>query len=58
MTRPESHGERYSCVYPLSSLSMIIEDEFDGAEIGETISLTYCEMTEEELEDMPEFEGW
>jgi hypothetical protein len=37
---------------------MIIEDEFDGAEIGETIVLTYCEMTEEDLEEMPEFEGW
>lgn len=32
--------------------------EFDGAEIGEKIEIELCEMTQEEIDAMPEFEGW
>ena len=36
----------------------IVDAEFDGAEIGDSITLTLGEMTEEEISKLPEFEGW
>jgi hypothetical protein len=56
VTRPDSHGERYYCLYRLASFSA--SDEFDGAENGERITLELCELTEGELSAIPEFEGW
>lgn len=32
--------------------------EFDGAEVGDVIHVELVEMTEKELADLPEFEGW
>jgi hypothetical protein len=45
-----------SCTWSLSGID--ISDLFDGAEPGEIVTLEYCEMTQEELDAMPEFEGW
>ena len=56
ITRPDSHGEKFACVYPLAAFSAT--DEFDGAEIGERIVLELCEFTQAEIDAMPEFEGW
>jgi len=47
---PEGPGKRMSDTGLLA--------EFDGAEIGEAITVELCEMTEQELDDLPEFEGW
>ncbi len=44
------------CVMRLKGFSA--EDEFDGAEIGEIITLEYGEMTQEDLDALPEFTGW
>jgi hypothetical protein len=56
VTRPDGHGEKYGCWMPLAAFSAA--DEFDGAEIGERITLELCEFTQAEIETMPEFEGW
>lgn len=56
ITRPDLDDGRSSCFYPMAVFSAA--DEFDGAEIGEKITLEYCEMTQEELDALPEFEGW
>lgn len=55
VTRPDTHVGLY-CLYRLSGFSAA--DELDGAEDGESIVLTYCEMTPEELEALPDFGGW
>jgi len=56
VTRPDSHGAKYFCIYRLASFSAA--DEFDGAENGEQIVLELCEMTEAALKELPDFEGW
>ena len=56
VTRPDSHGEKYGCWCALSGFSAA--DEFDGAEIGERITLELCELTQAEIDAMPEFNGW
>jgi hypothetical protein len=53
--RPDSHGNMW-CICQMKGYA--IADEFDGAEVGERIELEYCEMTQEELDALPEFEGW
>jgi len=55
VTRPEC-GRQW-CVYRMDR-PMELLSEFDGADIGETITVELCEMTEQELDDLPEFEGW
>jgi len=35
-----------------------VESEFDGAELGESIVVTMKNMTQEELDALPDFEGW
>ena len=55
VTRPETHGDN-SCIYRFSGFDL--EAEFDGAEMGESITLTIIAMTEQEIDDLPEFEGW
>ena len=55
VTRPETHGSD-SCTYRFSNFDL--EAEFDGAEMGESITLTIIAMTEQEIDDLPEFEGW
>lgn len=56
VTRPDSHGEKFSCTYRLQGFSAA--DEFDGADIGEKITLELIEMTDEEYTALPDFEGW
>ena len=36
----------------------IKDSEFDGAEVGDKITIELVEMTEPELEALPEFMGW
>ena len=56
VTRPEC-GNQY-CVYRLDEPQHLVDGEFDGAEIGDQITLELCEMTETELAALPEFAGW
>lgn len=56
VTWPDMDDGRSSVVYPIKAFSA--EDEFGGAEIGEKIGLEYCEMTQEDLDALPEFKGW
>jgi hypothetical protein len=53
--RPESHGSLW-CLVRLAGYSL--SDEFDGAEVGETLEIEYCELTEKELSELPDFPGW
>jgi hypothetical protein len=56
VTRPETHGPKLACIYPLKAFSA--SDEFDGADEGESITLTLKMMTEDEVNNLPDFEGW
>lgn len=53
--RPDSHGESYRCVV---GMNHDMRDEFDGAEDGEIITVTYREMPRDEYLQLPEFTGW
>lgn len=53
--RPDVGGNSF-CVWPLKTVS--IEDLFDGADPDEKVLLEYCEMTQDELDALPDFEGW
>ena len=35
-----------------------VESEFDGAELGDSITVTLQSMTQEQLDALPDFEGW
>jgi hypothetical protein len=54
VTRPE-FGNKF-CVY--RTWEDVKDGEFDGAEDGETIYVTMKMMTPEELDALPDFEGW
>jgi hypothetical protein len=54
VTRADYPGA--SCTY--SDGETLIDCEFNGAEIGDSIIVTLLEMTEEQLEMLPEFTGW
>ncbi len=56
ISRPETSGS----LWALRQLNAtgILQDEFDGAEVGERIEVEYCELTQEEFDALPEFEGW
>lgn len=43
---------------PLSAVSTAIEADFDCAELGTKLTLELVEMTEEQFENLPEFDGW
>jgi hypothetical protein len=45
-------------IQPLHEMANAIDGEFDGSEIGDTITLKLVEMSEEEYENLPEFTGW
>ena len=45
-------------VQPFAKIANVVDAEFDGAEIGDTIQLELIEMTEEEYQRLPEFQGW
>jgi len=53
VTRPDTNQ---CCIY--RDGATLIDGEFDGAEIGDTITIELLEMTEDDLEKLPEFEGW
>jgi hypothetical protein len=55
ITRPETHGKQNYTV-PLGWNGIM--DEFDGAEVGESITITLREMTQESFDALQEFEGW
>jgi len=55
VTRPDVSPGVF-CVYPIASFAAY--DEFDGAEVGDTIVMELCEMTDAEFEALGEFEGW
>lgn len=56
VTRPETHGDQFKCIYRFTDFS--VSDEFDGADEGESIKLTFQMMTKAEVDALPEFEGW
>lgn len=56
-TRPDVDGGRSFCIWRIDQ-AFNIADLFDGAEVGDKVVLEYCEMTEDLLEALPEFEGW
>lgn len=56
VTRPETHGPHLHCVYRLSGFDAAAE--FDGADEGESITLTLKMMTEDEIDALPDFNGW
>jgi hypothetical protein len=53
VTRPDSGGK--FCVYRSWAE---VETEFDGAELGSIIHVSLQEMTQKELDNLPNFEGW
>ena len=53
--RPDSHGNQYRSVV---GIGHSMQDEFDGAEDGETITVTYRDMPHDEYSELPEFPGW
>ena len=54
VTRPD-FGKTF-CVY--RTWEAVKDGEFDGAEDGEIIYVTMKMMTPEELDALPDFEGW
>lgn len=53
--RPDTHPGM-CCTWKLKDFD--ISAEFDGAEVGEKIELTYVELTQEEFDDLGDFDGW
>ena len=53
LSRPGLMGD--FCIYPNFDS---IYFELDDAEVGEKFEIEIVEMTEEEFEDLGEFEGW
>lgn len=48
-------------IMPTEEVSGIVEAELDGIEWvdpGTSVTLTVVEMSEQEFDDLPEFEGW
>jgi hypothetical protein len=56
ITRPDSHGPKFGYICILDGFSA--RDEFDGAEVGEKVTLELLEMTPEELAALADFGGW
>ncbi len=54
VTHPDTYGDY--CIF--REWEDIYDAELDCAEIGQQISVQTVEMTIEELDDLPEFEGW
>lgn len=55
VTRP---GESSSYIQPITEIANAVDGEFDGAEIGERITLELVEMTDDEFNKLPDFAGW
>ena len=54
VTRSDYPGN--NCTY--RNVDTLIDGEFDGAEVGDKITIELVEMTEDQLESLPDFEGW
>jgi len=54
ITRKESAGY----IQPLNELATALDGEFDGAEVGDQVTLELIEMEESDYEALPEFGGW
>jgi hypothetical protein len=52
--RPD-YGNKW-CIY--RDWATVLDGEFDGAEVGNVVHVEMAEMSEAELEQLPEFEGW
>lgn len=55
VTRSDVGGNYYQ---PLTEIGGAISGEFDGSEPGDKITLELSEMTEDEFNKLPEFQGW
>lgn len=55
ISRPETHGNQ-KCLTAFDG--RWLQDEFDGAEIGDSITVTLRDMTLAEIDALPEFRGW
>jgi hypothetical protein len=53
VTRPDCGNQ--SCIY---RDWVEVASEFDGAELGDVIHVELVEMSEKELAELPEFDGW
>jgi hypothetical protein len=53
LSRPDLFGDY--CVFPNFDSIFF---ELDGSEVGTKFEIEIVEMTEEEFEDLGEFEGW
>jgi hypothetical protein len=51
-----------NCVVPIEILKTFLDNELESitewAEIGEKLIVEIIEMSQEQLENLPEFEGW
>jgi hypothetical protein len=56
VTHPDKEGRSDFCVF--KDWDHLRDEEFDGAEIGDKITVELVEMTDEEFNDLGEFEGW
>jgi len=57
ITRGDMSGS-YVEPYTPRDVMNVIDGEFSDAELGEKITLELIEMTEEEYDALPEFQGW
>lgn len=53
--RDDTHPGTF-CVWKMAEFD--IRAEMDGMEVGESIQLTYLELTDEEFDDLGDFDGW
>lgn len=57
-----SREDNGSYIQPLESIMDALDAEFDGveqwAEVGDRISITFVEMSEEDYGKLEEFSGW
>ena len=51
-------GNDSGCVVSPDLLAAAIEGELENLETGESITLTVVEMSQEEFDALPEFQGW
>jgi hypothetical protein len=54
VTHPDSGGD--FCVF--KDWNNLRDAEFDGAEVGDVISIELIEMTDEEFDALGDFQGW
>lgn len=53
--RPDVHPG-LCCTWKFSDFDL--SAEMDGSEVGDSMTLTYVELTDEEFEALGEFDGW